>query len=114
MSRHHDQIKNDPRWKAARSACLERDGYTCADCHRTAEDLAHLGPAHQLQADHLVELWQAPELAFDLDNLLTRCGDCNRRKHHATLNGEASATRLLYLSDRWPSLDALLTERFAS
>lgn len=77
MSKHFDKIKNHPRWKAARAACFERDGYQCVDC----------GTDEDLQADHLIELNQIMatgdlELAFDVDNLATRCGPCNRKRYH--------------------------------
>lgn len=83
MSRHHQTIKNDPRWKAARLACLDRDGHTCRDCGATAEDLTDAPREDQLQADHIEELATAPDLAFEVDNLATRCGPCNRARHHA-------------------------------
>ena len=96
MSRHHQQIKNDPRWKAARAACFARDDYTCVDC----------GTTEDLQADHLLELAEHPDLAFEVDNLATRCGECNRRRYHA--NTEKGAARSEWASPRFPELLAVI------
>lgn len=81
MSAHHQLIKNDPRWHAARRDCFDRDDWTCVDYPTTG----CLG-TEQLEADHIVPLSvvmadEATEhLAFDLDNLATRCKPCNGRK----------------------------------
>lgn len=77
MSRHHDAIKNDPRWKAARADCLARDGHACVEC----------GAEDRLEADHIIELATAPELAFDVDNLRTLCRPCHERRTAAGLIG---------------------------
>lgn len=98
MSRHHHAIRNDPRWKAARLACLERDGYTCLDCGLNADDLAEAPLEDRLQADHIEELGTAPELAFEVDNLRTLCGPCNRRRHAEGASGEV---RLHWISPRY-------------
>lgn len=71
MSRHHDRIKNDPRWKQARRDCLARDGYACTECAGT----------ERLEVDHIIPLAEVidttPDLAFDLENLRTLCRDCH-------------------------------------
>ena len=72
MSRHHDAIKNDPRWKAAKLACKERDDYRCVRCDST-EDLS---------VDHILPLSEYPELAFELENLQTLCRDCHTDKNN--------------------------------
>ena len=101
MSQHHQRIKNDPRWKAARLACLERDDFTCVDCGVTSEELEGAPLEDQLQADHIEELALAPELALELDNLATRCGQCNRKRH---LMGNAGAKRLHWISPKYSAL----------
>lgn len=95
MSRHHHAIRNDPRWKAARLECLERDAYACRDCGVTEEELEEAGAPleDRIQADHVVELSVAPELALEVDNLEARCGPCNRRRH---TEGAATAPRRLH------------------
>lgn len=75
MSQHHALIKNDPRWKAARAAVLERDGYACLVC----------GSEEDLEVDHIEPLAQVLAagdlaLAFDPDNLQTLCRPCHTAK----------------------------------
>lgn len=70
MSKHHDAIKNDPRWKAARAEVLERDGYACTEC----------GSPERLEVDHIIELHVDPGLAFEVENLRTLCRDCHEAR----------------------------------
>lgn len=78
MSKHHDAIKNDPRWKAARAACLDRDDHACVEC----------GSDERLEADHIIELAVAPELAFELENLRTLCRTCHEKRSAAGVGGK--------------------------
>lgn len=100
MSRHHQQIRNDPRWKAARSACLDRDGHACVGYQQPC------GSVDRLQVDHVIELHVRPDLAFDLDNLQTLCHDCH------TLKGrDDDAGRLIrntWLNPAYPELQDLI------
>lgn len=83
MSQHHQLIKNDPRWLAARQACFDRDDRTCVQC----------GSTEQLEADHIVPLSvvladeATAYLAYDLENLQTLCSPCNKRKAD-TIDGQ--------------------------
>lgn len=92
MSKHHARIKNDPRWHAARAACLERDEHACTwpGCEST----------EQLEADHILELADHPELAFDVDNLRTLC-----RPHHIERGrqgtGNGAMTRNQWVNDKY-------------
>lgn len=70
MSKHHDAIKNTAEWKAARAACLDRDGYACVVC----------GSSENLEADHIEELATNPELATELTNLRTLCRSCHEER----------------------------------
>ena len=95
MSQHHARIKNDPRYLAARVACFERDGYQCVDC----------GTDEQLEADHLVTLEQIAatgewSLAWDVDNLATRCKTCNTRRYH----DKAIEYRQEWISPAYPEI----------
>lgn len=69
MSRHHVTFKNDPRWKAVRAACIERDG-CCVRCQSI----------DQLEADHIIRVSDEPALTFELDNLQTLCRPCHIEK----------------------------------
>lgn len=90
MSKHHDRIKNDPRWKAVRAACLERDGYACVEC----------GSTEQLQADHILELALHPDLAFELDNLQTLCQPCHEEKGK-TGNAKQEINRMQWVNPKY-------------
>jgi len=69
VSRHHDQIKNDPRYKAWRAGVLERAGHACEAC----------GSDSDLTADHVTPLDAGGE-PFDPDNGRCLCRPCNSRK----------------------------------
>lgn len=106
MSQWHAQIKNDPRWHAARAACLDRDGHACVDC----------GTTEHLEADHLVPLSvvladpDTEHLAFDLDNLATRCGPrangCNQRRGAAL--DQAGPVRQTWVHAGYPEVVAVV------
>ena len=51
------------RWKALRLQALRRDGFQCVQC----------GARTRLEVDHIEPVRDAPERAFDLDNLQTLC-----------------------------------------
>lgn len=69
MSRHHDAIKNDPRYKAFCEAVKEAAGYVCEAC----------GTDHDLTADHVLAL-DAGGDPFDPANGRCLCRPCNSRK----------------------------------
>lgn len=102
MSQHHARIKNDPRWKAARAECLERDGYTCQD--RGPRCLV----TEQLEADHVLPLAEYPELAFEVENLRTLCRPCHQDKGQA---GTTALSRFEWVNDRYNDLAELLAAR---
>ena len=84
----HDATRRDPqvrrvyqsrRWQAVRSLKLER--------HPICERCAGQGRATyvNLQIHHIKKVKDHPELAFDLDNLMTLCPGC-----HATVEREGA------------------------
>ena len=95
MSQHHQLIKNDPRWKEAKRLCHERDDWTCVAC----------GTTENLEADHIVRLAEAPELAFDLDNLQTLCELCHDQKEREYQAAQLERTE--WISERYPELKTL-------
>ena len=99
MSRHHQLIKNDPRWKAARQACLERDDWTCVGY---GDQLGCTGADGKLEADHVTRLEDAPELAFDLDNLQTLCIPCHKQKEREY--AESRLIRNAWVHSDYPEL----------
>ena len=96
VSQHHNKIKNDPRWKEAKAACHERDGWACIEC----------GSTEDLQCDHIIRIADAMELAFELDNLQTLCGE-----HHRQKEREYESRRLVrvnWINPRYPELGMLI------
>lgn len=95
MSQHHQAIKNDPRWKEAKRLCHDRDGWACTEC----------GETERLEADHITRLSDAPELAFDLDNLQTLCDQCHdeKERHYQAKQLE----RVEWISERYSELKSI-------
>lgn len=60
---------NGTRWKKL-SARVRKLMPWCADCRRTS----------QLTTDHVIPVEHRPDLAYEIENLITRCRPCNGRK----------------------------------
>lgn len=60
----------DRRWPALRLAAKRRDGFRCVEC----------GARGRLEVDHIKPVRDAPERAFDVDNLQALCPGCHSRK----------------------------------
>lgn len=70
MSRHHTRI-NPARWRAARRAVFDRDGWRCVQC----------GRAGRLECDHIVPFqWEPDQAPYALDGLQTLCKRCHVQK----------------------------------
>lgn len=63
-----DKVQRSRRWPALRQQALRRDGYQCVQC----------GARAGLEVDHVKPVRDAPDLAFDLDNLQVLC-----KRHHS-------------------------------
>jgi len=67
--------KNDPRlsrkYKEVRLKALARDGYVCYYCGYEGKDMT---------IDHIIPVSKAPELAIDINNMITACKSCNSSK----------------------------------
>jgi len=106
VSQHHQQIKNDPRWHAARAACLDRDGHACVRCDRTADDLAPRNPyATGLQVDHIIRISDGGD-PFDLENLQTLCEECHEEKEKEY--DERISVRVSWVNPRYPELGMMI------
>lgn len=68
----HYKWKGGVSWGFLRRMACERDDYTCQEC-------GHREPAI-MEVDHIKRKADYPELAKDLDNLMTLCPNCHRRK----------------------------------
>lgn len=69
--------ENHPKWKGggksyARKQALERDNYTCQRCGINDRDL--------LEVDHIVPKILRPDLVADINNLVTLCANCHKKK----------------------------------
>lgn len=69
-ARHSGRVIKSSRWKAVRLTALRRDDFACRHC----------GARGRLEVDHIIPVRDAPERAFDLDNLQTLCPSCHARK----------------------------------
>ena len=70
--------ENNPRWKGGtwnylKPKVLLRDKYTCQNCG--------LEEGRIMEIDHIRPKKLFPELQFNIDNLMTLCPNCHRRKH---------------------------------
>lgn len=67
--------RGDPRlsrkYKEVRLKALARDGYTCYYCGNEGKDMT---------IDHIIPVSKAPELAIDINNMVTACKPCNSSK----------------------------------
>lgn len=95
MSKNHDAIKNDPRWKLARRLCIERDEQ-CMKC----------GATDDLTADHILALELGGD-PFDETNLQCLCRRCNGAKQD-TFEGDVE--RVTWVNESYPAI-AWLTDR---
>lgn len=100
MSANHELIKNDPRWKAARTACLEEAGHACEwpGCTET----------EGLQVDHKVPLDQDLSLAFEPENLWALCHPHHVEKARQNL----TLTRNTWINPRYEMLFELTESVF--
>jgi 5-methylcytosine-specific restriction endonuclease McrA len=99
VSRHHETFKNDPRWKAVRAACLDRDGHACVWC----------GSTDELQADHIVRVSDEPALTFELSNLQTLCQSCHTDKEREYADKES--VRVNWINPDYAYLSELIKEK---
>lgn len=70
VRRYGHAVYRSPRWQALRLQAKRRDGWKCLKC----------GARSRLEVDHIVPIREAPERAFDLDNLQTLCPVHHGRK----------------------------------
>jgi len=67
--------RNDPRlsrkYKEVRLKALARDSWTCHYCGAEGKDMT---------IDHIIPISKAPELAIDIENMVTACKPCNSSK----------------------------------
>ena len=69
MSEASRKVYNSKKWKELRAQVLAEEAHRCHWCGGKAN-----------QVDHVVELDQAPELAYERSNLVAACQKCNSRR----------------------------------
>jgi thymidylate synthase (FAD) len=72
-------------WKKShKSLILDRDGYTCRLCHRHSSEIP---PCRQrkrtIEINHIIPIWNRPDLACEPKNMATLCWQC-----HCRINGK--------------------------
>lgn len=63
------------KWKRVRSTALRRDGYRCQECRRYGKYVEATVVHHKKHAD------EHPELAYDIENLVSLCTACHEKAH---------------------------------
>jgi hypothetical protein len=81
-----------PEWLAVREQALSRDANRCSVARLIGGDCSA-----RLDVHHLQSLGERPDLALDLDNLLTVCSS-----HHPTLEAIRRVLRIIRLIDMPP------------
>lgn len=77
LGTHHHAAETNPSWKGGhwkywKTQALVRDEYICQICGFSERDI--------MEVDHIKQKSKYPELALSLDNLVTLCPNCHRRK----------------------------------
>ena len=76
LSRERTLFNVSPAWSKARTACFERDDYTCQECDDRGG---------YLNAHHILSYRSHPELRLSTGNLLTVCRPCHRAIHSSQI-----------------------------
>lgn len=90
-------------WRKVREQVLIRDNYECQECKKqgivkTIDPTKH----KSLDVDHIKELDSYPELALDMDNLITLCISCHNRKHNRYQSNQIkSEKKKKWIGDEW-------------
>lgn len=84
------------KWRRTREAALKRDHYECVHCRQ--EGKMTLNQHQSLEVDHIIELQDRPDLAYDLSNLQTLC-----KYHHNLKHGrfEGRKFKKKYDDEKW-------------
>lgn len=72
--RESAKLYNDLRYKKARKVVLKRDSFCCQECLKNGY-LEY----RNLETHHIKPLDKFPDLAFEVDNLITVCKQCHAK-----------------------------------
>ena len=92
-STEHTRLRTCRRWDKIRQAVRERDRHLCRVCLA-----GHILTTDGLETHHIIPLAEAPERAYDPDNLITLCV----LHHKAADAGKIQRERLLRLAKEPP------------
>lgn len=83
VSKEAMRFYKSKKWRETRQVVLKRDNYECQHCKAEGKVTTINPDKHKsLDVDHILELDTHPELAYDLDNLITLCIKCHNKKHN--------------------------------
>lgn len=83
---------NSTPWKHARLKALERDNDECQKCK------ARGGYSPAQCVHHMKHVKKCPQLALELDNLISLCNECHNEEHPEKLRVKP---RTLINTERW-------------
>lgn len=68
------------RWKNLRARLIRTRDHTCHHCGRPLDPRAPANSHNAIEIDHVLPVSVAPELQYDMANLVLSCHACNRAK----------------------------------
>ena len=80
-------------WHRVRAAAINRDGGMCQACMRKFRDGIIQRPRRAEMVHHKIPVKERPELALDLDNLVSLCNRCHAEEHPEKYRGESERDR---------------------
>lgn len=86
-----DPFYKSRAWRALRREALQRDNYLCQDCLAAKAAGEMIRPREATVVHHIKPREFYPELAMDLDNLVSLCDACHNKRHPEKGQREGSA-----------------------
>ena len=76
-----DPFYKSQAWRRLRAVALERDHWICQDCLAQKRAGARIRARQATVVHHVVPRETQPELALELDNLVSLCEACHNKRH---------------------------------
>lgn len=77
-------------WPFLKRCALDRDNYTCQSCGHNEPEI--------MEVDHIKPKSKFPELKLDINNLITLCPNCHRRKTNRDMRESGQNPKLQLLT----------------